>query len=620
MQQQKINPQRIGLVAGTILIVVAFLVGVLVFYVMERHGERLLGSSFQSSLQNYVELAKSEIRQGFEKSMTVTTRPLLIDQLQRVDTHDGVNLDALNRVAQSLHAAGLSAVALFDKDGHELARAGAFVQQPALTVPIHFVTRAQLLFKEQFFLHTDVNILNAGHVVGRGVTEIPLPTLSSMFMSVKRVGKTAELALCASSGPRIVCFPTTLNRTVMLSPKRSSKGVPLPMAEALEGNSGFIDARDYRHQKVVAAYSPVGELGLGMVLKMDSAELYAPVWNQLRYLLPLLAGVLIVALLLLRWQLTPLVTALVRSEREAREAFILLHESESRGQAVLENVAEGIVTISATGKIELFNPGAERMFGYRSQDVIGNNVSMLMPEPYHSKHDEYLGRYLRTDEAHVIGIGREVEAQRSSGEVFPMELRISEFYLKGRRQFIGIMRDITERKATEKKIIHLAHYDALTDLPNRRLVQDRIQQVIAWAQRAGAQFAVMFIDLDKFKSINDTLGHDVGDRLLQMVAQRLTQSLRVGDTVGRQGGDEFIVVLTSLSAAEDAALVAQKILGVLSAPFVINGQDLHSGASIGIAVYPQDGGDVDTLLKNSDTAMYHAKEMGRSNYQFFAAA
>jgi diguanylate cyclase (GGDEF)-like protein len=158
----------------------------------------------------------------------------------------------------------------------------------------------------------------------------------------------------------------------------------------------------------------------------------------------------------------------------------------------------------------------------------------------------------------------------------------------------------------------------LTDLPNRSLVQDRIQQTIAWARRAEAQFAIMFIDLDKFKNINDTLGHDVGDQLLQMVAQRLTESLRAEDTVGRQGGDEFIVLLASLSAAEDSAVVAQKILGTLAAPFVINGQDLRTGASLGIAVYPQDGEDVETLLKNSDRAMYHAKEAGRSNYQFFA--
>jgi len=227
-----------------------------------------------------------------------------------------------------------------------------------------------------------------------------------------------------------------------------------------------------------------------MVLKMDSHELYAPVWSQLRYLLPLIVAMLAVALLLLRWLLTPLVTELVRSEREARAANVRLRDSENRVRMLLDNVDEGIVSISSNGKIELFNPGAERMFDYRSADILGENISILMPEPYRSEHDQYLERYLHTGESHVIGVGREVEAQRFNGETFPMELRISEFSLDGQRMFIGIMRDITERKATEEKIIHLAHFDTLTDLPNRRLVQDRIQQTIAWARRANAQFAV----------------------------------------------------------------------------------------------------------------------------------
>ena len=622
MQLPKIDQQRISIVAGAILVVVAIFVGVMVFYIMERHAKHLLRSSLQSSLQNNVELAKAEIRQGFERGMTVATRPFLIDQLQRVNTHDGGDstLQALNRGAQSFIATGLSAVALFSKDGQEVARAGDFVQRPALTTPINFSEHVQLLFKDKFFLRVDVNIVQAERVIGRAVVEMPLPAITAIFKNAGSLGKTGELALCKPFGAKMQCFPTNLNPQVFSVAMRSPEGVPLPMTHALEGHTGFITTSDYRHQEVVAAYSPVDDLGLGMVLKMDSAELYAPVWNQLRYLLPLMVGVMIVALLLLRWLLTPLVTGLVRSEREAHAANVRLRDSENRLRMLLDNVDEGIVSISASGNIELFNPAAERMFGYRSADILGSNVSMLMPEPCRSEHNGCLLHYLQTGEAHVIGIGREVGAQRSSGEIFPMELRISEFSLEGRRQFIGIMRDITERKATEAKIIHLAHYDALTDLPNRRLVEDRIQQSIASARRSGAQFAVMFIDLDKFKSINDTLGHDVGDQLLQMVANRITESLRAEDTVGRQGGDEFIVLLADLSAAEDAALVAQKIVDILSAPLVIKGQDLRIGASIGIAVYPQDGANVEMLLKNSDTAMYHAKETGRSNYQFFLQA
>ena len=621
MQPQRIDQQRIGFVAGAILIVVTVLVGMAVFYIMQRHAENLLRHSLQTSLQNQVALTKSEIQRGFERNATVATRPLLINQTQLAIAQPGdpAARTVLNKVIKSFMQTGLSAIALLDNNGNEVAHAGTFIQQPALAVPLGLTENTQLLFKEKFFLRTEGNMVKAGKIVARVVTETPLPVLSDIFIATKSSGKTADLAMCASSGAnQMRCFPTTLTPRILVLDKRSPKGVLLPMTHALEGEKGFIIARDYRHQEVVAAYSPIDHLGLGMVLKMDSDELYAPVWNQLRYLLPLIVAMLAVALLLLRWLLTPLVTELVRSEREARAANVRLRDSENRVRMLLDNVDEGIVSISSGGRIELFNPGAERMFGYRSADILGENISILMPDPYRSEHDGYLERYLHTGETHVIGTAREVTAQRSNGDVFPMELRISEFELDGQAMFIGIMHDITERKATQEKIIHLAHYDALTDLPNRSLVQDRIQQTIAWARRAEAQFAIMFIDLDKFKNINDTLGHDVGDQLLQMVAQRLTESLRAEDTVGRQGGDEFIVLLASLSAAEDSAVVAQKILGTLAAPFVINGQDLRTGASLGIAVYPQDGEDVETLLKNSDTAMYHAKEAGRSNYQYFA--
>jgi len=619
MPPQKIDRQRISLVAGVILVVVAIFVGAMVFYIMERHTKHLLSNSLQSALQNNVNLATAEIRQGFERGMTVATRPFLVDQLQRVDTHKngGPPLHALDRGAQSFLATGLSAVALFSKDGQEVARAGSFLQQPALATRINFAEHVQLLFKDKFFLRTDVNIMKAERIIGRVVVEMPLPAITAMFKNAGSLGKTGELALCKLVGVQMQCFPTNLNPQVFTLPVKSPDGVPLPMTLALEGHTGFITTRDYRHQEVVAAYSPVEDLGLGMVLKMDSAELYAPVWSQLHYLLPLMIIVMVGSLLLLRWLLTPLVTRLVLSEQEALAANVRLSDSENRVRMLLDNVDEGIVNISATGNIELFNPAAERMFGYRAADILGNNVNMLMPEPYRNEHNGYLRHYLDTGEAHVIGSGREVGAQRSSGEVFPMELRVSEFFLEGQRRFIGIMRDITERKASEAKIIHLAHYDALTNLPNRRLVQDRIQQTIVSARRSGAQFAVMFIDLDKFKSINDTLGHDIGDQLLQMVANRLTQSLREEDTIGRQGGDEFIVLLASLGTAKDSAVVAQKIVDVLSAPFVIDGHDLSIGASIGIAIYPQDGDDAEKLVKNSDTAMYRAKEAGRSNYQFF---
>ncbi|HWS03750.1 MAG TPA: EAL domain-containing protein [Gammaproteobacteria bacterium] len=164
---------------------------------------------------------------------------------------------------------------------------------------------------------------------------------------------------------------------------------------------------------------------------------------------------------------------------------------------------------------------------------------------------------------------------------------------------------------------HLAHHDVLTDLPNRILLQDRLSQAIELARRQGRQLAVMFLDLDQFKHINDSLGHAVGDQLLQSVAQRLVGCVRHSDTISRQGGDEFVLLLPYIEQAEDAALSAQKILAALALPHLIDQNDLHVTVSIGISIYPEDGKDADALIKSADTAMYHAKENGRNNYKFF---
>lgn len=622
MAYRKTHQPRIDLVAGIILTVVTVVVGVTVFIVMERYAEKLLTKSLQSALQDRIQLTQIEIATGFERTEAVATRPLLIDQVH--DMNAGKDADVvmrnIDRVAQSFLVRGFSAVAVFDQNGRELASVGSFTQRSALTVPINLPGHVQLSWDGQLLLHVGMDMKQEGRIVGKVITEMPLPTTTGLLKNVNRLGKTAEVALCVPFASKMRCFPSYIHPQVQTISQRTPKGDRLPMAYALAGEAGFIAAHDYRGREVVAAYAPVGGLALGMVLKMDSAELFSEVWNQLRYLTPLLGGMLVIALLLLRWQLTPLVARLVRSEADAHAISASLADSERRVRALLNNVDEGIVSISAAGMIELFNPAAERMFGYRSEQVLGKSVFMLMPAPDHSEHDGYLEGYLHTGKAHMAGIEREMAARRSDGTVFPMDVRISEFYLEGRRQFIGIMRDITERKANEAKIIRLAHYDTLTDLPNRWQVQERIQQTIVSAQRTRSRFAVLFLDLDKFKTINDTLGHAIGDQLLKMVAARLTNALREKDTVGRQGGDEFIVLLESLGAAEDAAPVAQKILDVFAAPFVIDKQRLRTGTSIGIAVYPHDGTDVETLLKHSDTAMYYAKERGRSNYQFFTPA
>lgn len=295
-----------------------------------------------------------------------------------------------------------------------------------------------------------------------------------------------------------------------------------------------------------------------------------------------------------------------------------LKESTDYMQAILTTVLEGIITINAKCEIRSFNPAAEKIFGYSRQQVIGHNVNMLMPEPDHSQHNGYVKKYLETGEEKIIGVGdREVMGKRKDGSTFPMNLSVSEILFDDQHAFVGTIRDITERKLAEEKIRLMAHYDQLTGLPNRSLFFDRLEQSLVQAKRHKQKVATLFLDLDGFKPINDTYGHDAGDQLLQEVARRLLGCVREADTVARIGGDEFIILLAEVAEAKNAAQVAEKILASLAGPVALNNAECKIGGSIGIALFPDDAEDGETLLKNADNGMYLAKSEGKNTFRFY---
>ncbi|MBU1424951.1 MAG: diguanylate cyclase [Gammaproteobacteria bacterium] len=295
-----------------------------------------------------------------------------------------------------------------------------------------------------------------------------------------------------------------------------------------------------------------------------------------------------------------------------------LEKSHYQLQSIILNVMDGIIMINETGEIQGFNPAAEEIFGYSQPEALGKNLKMLMPEPNRGRHDGYLRRYLETGHSKILGVrGREVVAARKSGEEFPLEMSVSEMVLGGHRYFIGITRDITDRKRAEKKIAHLAHYDYLTDLPNRALFVDMLNHSIALAKRNKRKAAVLFLDLDGFKKINDALGHDAGDLLLKDVASRFKTTIRASDSVARVGGDEFVFVLDNIESEESAALVAKKILIALAEPFDMKGQHCSVGGSIGIAMYPEGSRDPEKLIQQADEAMYLAKQSGKNTWKFY---
>ncbi len=422
---------------------------------------------------------------------------------------------------------------------------------------------------------------------------------------------------------------------------------------------------------------------------------------------------------------------------------IELRNTRKRLRAVLDGVESGVITISEKGIVESFNQSAEGIFGYAAGEVIGKNVSMLMPEPFHSEHDGYLENYLRSGVHKIIGSKRELMGRRKDGALFHMALGVGETRLNDRRVFIGSVRDIsarkaeetelriaaaafesleamivtdargtilrvnqafidntgytpeecigrnprllksnrhdatfyqemwqallaagrwegeiwdrrkngevypkwlsisavkdadgavthyvgthqdiTERKQAEQRIAELAYYDQLTGLPNRTLLLDRLKQVITASARNDSYGALLFIDLDNFKTLNDTLGHDQGDLLLKLVAQRLTQCVRAGDTVARLGGDEFVAVLADMGTSDqDAAnrteAVGEKVLAALSQNYPLDTVAYRSTSSIGVTLFKGNRTSIDDALKQADLAMYKAKDAGRNALRFF---
>ena len=293
-----------------------------------------------------------------------------------------------------------------------------------------------------------------------------------------------------------------------------------------------------------------------------------------------------------------------------------LKNSSERLEAILENAADAIIVIDDNGFMESFNRAAEKMFDYDSGAIIGRPMHILLPPKWRYVVPQALNRSLFSaapqERFEAMGLRRD-------GSSFFIELSVSEFHLSGTRKLIGIIRDITERKQFETQILHQATHDALTGLPNRVLFHDILAHVMPRVQRTGKLLAVMFLDLDEFKNINDTLGHEYGDILLKEIAQRLTKTLRTDDMIARQGGDEFTIFLQDISAIEGIIQIAEKILAAAAEPLFVAGHEIHVTASIGITVFPIDDTNLESLLRNADTAMYRAKSLGKNNFQFYTA-
>ncbi|MDP2432105.1 MAG: EAL domain-containing protein [Pseudomonadota bacterium] len=282
---------------------------------------------------------------------------------------------------------------------------------------------------------------------------------------------------------------------------------------------------------------------------------------------------------------------------------------------VFEAAGEGVVVTDTKGTILAVNPAFCEISGYREDEALGQTPAMLSSGHHDAEFYRHMWESLR-------GLGRwsgEILNRRKNGEIYPEWLSIVAVDEPGMHttRYIGLFSDITERKREEERIRRLAHYDVLTGLPNRILFGDHMQRSLARLHRRGGQMAVLYLDLDRFKPVNDNYGHAFGDQVLSEAARRMAACMRDTDTISRRGGDEFVATLEAQDAKDTAALVSRKLIEAISQPYLIEGRQVSIGASIGVAIYPDDGADAEDLLASADAALYTAKQDGRGDFRFY---
>jgi diguanylate cyclase (GGDEF)-like protein/PAS domain S-box-containing protein len=306
----------------------------------------------------------------------------------------------------------------------------------------------------------------------------------------------------------------------------------------------------------------------------------------------------------------------IKDITESKQAEKALRASEEKYKSIIENIEDGYLEIDSDWKTLFFNQAWLDMIGYSRIEFEEMNIRHLMDEETAVQVSRLFEDVYETGKTSK---GSELRIKRKDGIRIDVEITVSLIRdAKGKRAGLrNFIRDVTEQRKAEETIRRLAYHDSLTGLPNRLLVSDRLNMAIARAKRHRQYLAVLMLDLDKFKDVNDTLGHHMGDRLLQDVGERLTGFLRKGDTIARMGGDEFLILLPEIKKIDDSIMIARKVVDAFQSPFIIDGHEIHITTSVGIAIYPDSSEDADTLVKHADIAMYKVKDSGRNNYRIF---
>ncbi|MGB9093712.1 MAG: EAL domain-containing protein [Gallionella sp.] len=668
----------------------------------------------------------------------------------------------LTRVAAPLLNHGFTGIGL-DSGARHITIAGRMLDE---TIPFARINRkdvdAALGWNNGYILRTRIPLAGAASRNRQVflVYEQALPHLDRIFAEANRFGQTGTLPMCARlDAQQLLCYPQREQAGMYIVPD-TYDGQPIPMYYALAGQTGVSHLVDYRGQEVLSAYGPVGDTGLGLVMKIDLAEVLAPIRKELLSALPLIAILVGLGLVMIRSRVRPLIesiTSAYAAENVVKERFdaamqsspdgfviyssvknpagnivdfrceylnqragqiakfaaerqlknleddlvgrtfreifpgqpevfekfrtvaltgqmrseeisqpdmdgtmqwylhqavpmhqgiavtyrnitqekLLIQQLQQSNQlrtAIVEGAAYAIISTDVNGTILTFNDAAERMLWYRADELIGKatpeiiHVAEEIRERAKSLSQE-LGREIKPGFDVFIAKARMNFAEehewtyvRKDGSRFPVLLSMTALHDQVNRisGYLGIAYDISERKRSEEYIRHIALHDVLTGLPNRALLDDRVMSAIEQQRRNSTPFALAMMDIDRFKHINDTMGHHIGDLILKEFVERVKTCLRPTDTLARMGGDEFVLLLTE-SEESGAGIVIERIQAALVPPINVGVQEVHITASIGISLSPRDSDDMNELMRRADVAMYWVKENGRNGYKVYSS-
>jgi diguanylate cyclase (GGDEF)-like protein/PAS domain S-box-containing protein len=604
--------EKIGFMSAAVMCVVALVAGLTGFVFQQSILEASQRDKLQFRLNGQLGTIQLALAQAQRQADRVVSDERWHDAVH-LRVHDWRGQRAAARswpVFDALLQHGFVSAQLALPDGTLVYQAGQAAQSAAteLNLPGSADRKVALIWDGALSLRSTLPLLQNGQLVAHLTLVQAMPMVQTQLLDLRGLGSTGEIMLCGAQAGQpgaLQCLPSGRHRHPFTVVHGNPSDPTVPMSLAISGHAGLMTALDYQGQNVLAAFAPVAP-NLGLVVKQQSAELYGMIRNQLELLIPALVLLLLLGSIVMRSQIRPLVQRLRALESRA-------HEQRLEINTVLESVGEGILTMDEAGIIQSCNLAAA-IFGYAADEVIGQSLTMLMPEEMRDAHRIGMQRYLESGNARVVGRGAlEMVGLHQNGNRFTLELTVNEVRFETRRIFVGAMRDITERKATAEKLVFLAQYDILTGLPNRALFMDRLSGAILRASRSRTALAVMFLDLDGFKAVNDTLGHHSGDELLRKFGERLTMAVRKTDSVARLAGDEFTVILEGMSQPEnDTREVAEKIINAMQQHFELGPHQVRVTTSIGLAIHQGEETDLNELLRRADDAMYRAKQQGKN--------